>query len=134
MSVISDVLEAVIDLAEAENPYAPIRIGALPADNGLCMAVSSGAPDSTFMTKSFAYALDIVFNGKHTDAQTVANTLCDIHEALTQRKQYPVTDAYQITDIVTVSAPNMIEREANSQILYGSFLRVKFFYKKGEIS
>lgn len=131
MSVINDVLGAVVALAELKEPYADIQIGALPADNGLCMTVASGGPDTTFLKKSAAYSIDIAFNGKHTNAKTVADALNDIHQYLTQLKVYPKTEAYQITNIETVAVPNMIEREANSQILYGSFLRVKFFYKKG---
>ena len=129
MSVINSVLLAVIDLVNLEKPYASIVIGALPADNGLSMTIGAGAPATTFMTKGMAYEIDLVFNGKHSNAQTVSDTLNDLHQVLTQAKSYPSTDEYQITNIETSATPSYLSREENNQILYGSALRVKFFYK-----
>lgn len=131
MSVINSVLLAVIDLVNLEKPYASVVIGALPADNGLSMTIGAGAPATTFMTKGMAYEIDLVFNGKHSNAQTVSDTLNDLHQVLTQAKSYPSTDEYQITNIETSATPSYLSREENNQILYGSALRVKFFYKKG---
>lgn len=129
MSVINSVLLAVIDLVNLEKPYASVVIGALPADNGLSMTIGAGAPATTFMTKGMAYEIDLVFNGKHSNAQTVSDTLNDLHQVLTQAKSYPSTDEYQITNIETSATPSYLSREENNQILYGSALRVKFFYK-----
>ena len=129
MSVINSVLLAVIDLVNMEKPYASVVIGALPADNGLSMTIGAGAPATTFMTKGMAYEIDLVFNGKHSNAQTVSDTLNDLHQVLTQAKSYPSTDEYQITNIETSATPSYLSREENNQILYGSALRVKFFYK-----
>lgn len=130
MSVINDVLLAVIGLAQATNPYATITIGAMPADNGIACQIATGAPESTFMTKGFPYQFTMVLNGKHSNQQTVSDALNDIHQSLTQRKEYPATNTYQITDISTISTPSYIGREENKQYLYGSSLSVKFFYKK----
>ena len=132
MSVINDVLQAVIDMAEEIQPYASIVVGALPADNGISMTVGAGAPQTTFMTKGMVYEIDCVLNGKHSAQETVFDTLNDIHQALTMTKDYPATDEYQILDIQTTSSPNYIEREENKQYLYGSSVRVRFFFKKGE--
>lgn len=131
MSVINDVLVAVINMANAVNPYGQIVIGALPPDNGLSMTISAGAPDTTFMTKGMAYELDVVLNGKHTSQQTVSDTLNDIHQLLTQTKTYPATDEWQITNISTAGSPSYLDREQNKQWLYGSGLTIKFYYKKG---
>ena len=173
MSVINDVLLAVIDMAEsiydeptATEPvepeqtgeatqestdtegeddtepsegdtepeesglYAPILIGALPADNGICCTIAGGWPEATFIDKGMSYELSLVLNGKHANQQTVADTLNDIHQALTQTKTYPQTDAYQITNIETTASPSYIEREENKQYLYGSSLKVRFYYRK----
>lgn len=129
MSVINDVLLAVIGLAQATNPYATITVGALPADNGIACSIATGAPDGTFMTKGMAYQFSMVLNGKHHNQQTVSDALNDIHQALTQRKTYPSTDTYQITDISTSSSPSYLGREENKQYLYGSALSVRFYYK-----
>lgn len=129
MSVINDVLIAVIGMMPRK--YSPVTIGAMPADNGIACAIANGAPEGTFMTKGMAYQFNLVLNGKHASQQTVSDALNDIHQALTQTKEYPYTDTYQITDIDTISSPSYLGREENKQYLYGSSLRVRFFYKKG---
>lgn len=163
MSVINDVLLAVIDMAESiyDEPEqtgeatqestegeddtepsesdtepegsglcAPILIGALPADNGICCTIAGGWPEATFIDKGMSYELSLVLNGKHQSQQVVSDTLNDIHQALTQTKTYPQTDAYQITNIETTASPSYIEREENKQYLYGSSLKVRFYYRK----
>ncbi len=152
MSVINDVLLAVIDMAESiyDEPeqtgeatqestdtepeesglYAPILIGALPADNGICCTIAGGWPEATFIDKGMSYELSLVLNGKHQSQQVVSDTLNDIHQALTQTKTYPQTDAYQITNIETTASPSYIEREENKQYLYGSSLKVRFYFRK----
>jgi hypothetical protein len=131
MSVINSVLLAVIGMAQATPRYAPITIGALPPDNGISCSIATGAPETTFLTKGMAYQFSLVMNAKHTSQQTASDTLNDIHQALTQATQYPATAEYQITSIETISTPSYLGREENKQYLYGSSLRVKFFYKKG---
>ena len=90
MNAFDEILAAVISMAQGTDPYAAITTGALPADNGICMAWASGAPASTFLDKGMAYQRTIVCNGKHTSQQS---------------------------------------REQNSQWLYGSSLRVKFYLR-----
>lgn len=131
MSVINDVLLAVIDMAQQTNPYARIVVGALPVDNGLTMTIGAGAPATTFLTKGMPYEIIVALNGKHSNAQVVSDALHDIHQALTQTKSYPQTSAYQITNIATAATPSYLSREDNNQVLYGSSLQVKFYYKKG---
>lgn len=129
MSVFEEILTAVIGLAQATHPFSTITIGALPADNGICMAYASGAPQTTFLDKGMAYQQTIVCNGKHTSQETLAAALGSIHIALTQAKDYPTAQTWQITDIETISAPSYLGREQNSQWLYGSSLRVKFYLR-----
>lgn len=131
LSVINDVFLAVLDMAQATNPYATIRIGALPADDGISAQIATGSPDTTFQTKGMVYDLGIILNGKHSNAQTVSDALNDIHKALTMAKEYPQTDTYQILNVITTTTPSYIDREEHQQYLYGSSLEVRFFYKKG---
>ena len=133
MSVINDVLLDVIGMMNATKPYADIIIGAMPADNGIACAIATGSPDTTFLDKSKSYQLTLVLNGKNSDQKTVSDALNDIHQALTQTESYTDTTTYQITDIDTISTPSYIGREENKQYLYGSSLRVRFFYKRSEI-
>lgn len=144
MSVINDVLLAVIGMAEevlypteetpkkgeTRDPFTVINIGALPADDKICMSISGGWPEHTFNDKGMEYELNLVLNGKHSSQQTVSNALNDIHQGLTQTKDYPQDTDYQITNIETTASPNYIGREENKQYLYGSSLKVRFYYRK----
>lgn len=129
MTAFEEVLAAVIGMAQATTPYATITAGALPADNGICMTWASGAPQTTFLTKGMPYQMSVVCNGKHTSQRAVSEALGAIHLALTKTKDYPNTPQWQITNIETIAAPSYIGREQNSQWLYGSSLRVKFFLR-----
>lgn len=128
MSVINSVLLDVISLAQINGLYCDIVIGAMPPDNGISIAIGAGGPATTFLTKGMAYEIYCVLNGKHSNAQTVSDALNNIHQALTQRTEYPRSTTYQITDIETVSTPAYSGREQNNQELYSSSIRVKFFY------
>lgn len=130
MSVINNVLLAVVEMMQDTEPYSTITIGAMPADNGIACAIANGNPVATFMPKSMSYELNIVLNGKHANQQTVSDALNDIHQALTMTKQYPASEEWQINNIETVSSPAYIGREETKQYLFGSSLRVRFYYKK----
>lgn len=128
MSAFSEIVEAIAGLAQAAAGVS-VTIGALPADNAVCIAPASGAPSSTFLDKGMAYQWTLVCNAKNVDQKAAQEVLNAVHLALTQTKTYPTGDAWQITDIGTVAAPAYIGREQNSQWLYGSSLRVKFFLR-----
>lgn len=130
MSILNEVLSAVVNMAQSVSPapYAAITVGALPADNGLAMIYSTGAPAATALDKGMAWEMPVVLNGKHTSQEVLSECLNTIHAALTRTKSYPRTDDWQITDIETIAAPAYLDREENSQWLYGSSLRVKFYY------
>lgn len=128
MSVYDDVLQAVVGLANAVQPYATVTVGALPADNGICMAWASGSL-ATFMDKRAAVTMTAVLNAKNTSQQAALDALSDIHTALNMATSYPTADNYQITNIETVGPPTYLRPEQNSQWLYGSSLTVKFYLK-----
>ena len=130
MSVINDVLKEVISYANETAPYANVTIAFMPADNGISVFIGAGSATATAMDKGAAYELNIALNGKHHDQKTVSDALNDIHQSLTQREAYANTEAFQITDISTINAPNYIGREPNNQWLYGSTLRIKFYFRK----
>lgn len=129
MNVFNNVLLSVIQMMQEVELYAPVVIGALPADNGISCTVSTGAPSSVFLEKGMAYQMDVVLNGKHSDQQTVSDTLNNIHLALTKTKRYPNTSDFQITNIESVSLPSYLDREENKQFLYGSSLLIKFYLR-----
>ena len=128
MSVYDDVLQAVVALANATAPYSTVTVGALPADNGICMAWATGSLN-TFFNKRAAVTMTAVLNAKNTSQQAALDALSDIHTALNMATSYPSADNYQITNIETSGPPTYLSREQNSQWLYGSSLTVKFYLK-----
>ena len=129
MNTVDAVLLEVIRLAQLTNPFATIKIGALPVANSISMAMSGGAMIDRYLDKGATYRVVCVLNGKHEDQQLLSETLNKIHENLTQKKSYTNLASAQITDIETVSLPSKIDVE-KGQFLYGSSLRIKFFYRK----
>ena len=128
MSVYDDVLTAVVGMANEVGTYATVTVGALPADNGICMAPGPGALN-TFMNKKAAATMSVVLNAKNVSQQAAMDALGAIHTALNMTTTYPSADNFQITNIETNGPPNYLSREQNSQWLYGSSLTVKFFLK-----
>lgn len=132
MSVIESVLAEVHRIAGTISPapYATIKTGALPADNGLCMAPSPAAAITRHLDLGAEYGIVCTLNGKHADQYTLSDTLNRIHEKLTQNKVFNTVSGAQITHVETVSAPGYIGREDSGQWLYGSSVRIKFYYRK----
>lgn len=126
MSVYDDVLMAVLNMAQQTKPYANIVIGSMPPDKGIAMAYANGALE-TYLNKAATITMTLALNGKHNDQRTVLDALGKIHMELNTRKNYPATDAYQITNIKTISPPCYIGRDENGQWLYGSSLEIQFF-------
>lgn len=127
-SVVNDVLLAVLAASQIEGLYAPVKIGAMPADNGIAMYVGSAGPDNVYMDKSAAYQITLTLNAKHRDAETASDALNNIHAALTMKKQVPACSSAQITAIETIMAPFYQGREERDQNLYSSSIRVKFYF------
>lgn len=92
------------------------------------MAWASGTLN-TFFNKMGTVEMSAVLNAKNTNQQTALDALSDIHTALNMTKSYPSSDNYQITNIETIGPPVYLSREQNSQWLYGSSLRIKFYLK-----
>ena len=133
MNAITEVFDAFMDMLSALNLYATPIIGAMPPHNGIATQITTGATDTTYLDKGIEIGLSIVLNGKHESQQTVCDTLNLIHQSLTQTKQYPKNNDFQIVDIRTDSFPNYIGREDN-EYLYGSAFRVRAFIKQKGIT
>lgn len=128
-SVINKVLLAVLSAAQIQGLYAPVKIGAMPADNGISMYVGSAGPDDVYFDKSAAFQLTLTLNAKNKDPEKASDALNNIHQALTMTKQTPACTAAQITAIETLAAPFYQGREEREQHLYSSSLRVKFYFR-----
>ena len=127
MSYTTDILLEVIRLAQETEPFATIRRGALPPDNGICMEIATGAPETTFLDRRSVLSLSVVLNGKHSNLTKLSRALDAIHHHLNHLNDYPITEAWQMLSISTVSVPHQIGRESNGQWLMGSSLTINFF-------
>ncbi len=129
MSVINEVLEAVIGLMAAENPFAAVTRGALPTGAGLVCEIGPTSPQAMHMNKNTVIPLDVTLNGKHHNLQTLSDTMNSLHSALTRLQVYPASDSWQIVDISTMTFPQVIGRENNNDWLMASALSVKFYWR-----
>lgn len=130
-SVINQVLEAVIGMANATRPFSSITRGALPTGKGLTCEIGPTAPQATHMDKNTVIPLDITINGKHPNLMTLSDAMNTIHSALTRAKVYPSAEKWEIVDIVNLTLPQIIGREQNNDWLMASSISAKF-YQRGE--
>lgn len=131
-SVINQVLEAVIFLMNATNPFATVTRGALPTGPGLTCEIGPSRPGTMYMDKNSYVSLPIVMNGKHPNMQILSDAMNGIHSALTRAKDYPEDPAgnrWQITDILTTTYPRVVGREDNNDWLMASVLSVRFYWR-----
>lgn len=127
MSAFYEAVDAVRDLAlSAQNQYTVITLGALPASDGMSIAVSAGAEENTALDLSGDLNLDIVLNAKNKDQVAAMNALADVHRTITRIKELPSGAGWQLLSISTSSAPTYIDRDGD-QFLYGSGLEVHIY-------
>ena len=128
-SVINEVLEAVIGLMNATNPFSTVTRGALPTGQGITCEIGPTTPLETYMDKNSDIPLDVTLNGKHANLETLSDALNTIHSALTRATQYPEGQRWQIVDITTQTLPDIVDREQNNVWLMASALSVNFYWK-----
>ena len=129
MSAINEMIEAVIALMNATQPFATVTRGALPTGNGLTCEISPGMPETVFMDKNRECTINLVMNGKHASLKTVSDAMNNIHSALTRAREYPQGDSWQIVDILNSTLPDIIGREQNNEWIMASQLTIKFFWR-----
>lgn len=128
-SVINQVLEAVIAMMQATNPFATITRGALPTGDGLTCEIGPSSVQTVHMDKNTYIPLDVTINGKHRNLQTLSDALNTIHSSLTRATEYPSAERWQIVDIENLNLPQVIGREGNNDWLMASALSVKFYWR-----
>lgn len=125
MSAIIQAFDAVRDMVlAAQSTYRRVEMGALPAADGLCIAISAGTPEHTALDLRGDLSLDIVCNAKHQRQEAALDALAEIHRALTTAAVLPSGTGWQVLSISTSGAPCYLGRE-EKQWLYGSALNVK---------
>lgn len=128
-SAVNQVLEAVIGLINATQPFAPVTRGALTVGVGITCEIDPTTPRYMYMDKNTVIPLGVVINGKHPNLTILSDALNGIHGALTRLTAYPSESAWEIVDIKTYTLPRLIGREENNEWLMASALSVEFYWR-----
>ena len=121
----NQAIEAVMDLIDALGLYANISRGALGTGNGICCEMGPTSPDTIWLDKNKYIPIDLTINGKHENLQTLSDALNSIHENLTMMRSYPSGNNWMITDIATMTEPQIIGRESDNKWIMASALTVR---------
>ena len=119
IQALQQMVQAIID--------GTVVIGSMPPLGGYAVGYAGGAPMETFWPLNSYESMPVVFNGKGTDQQTVANAMNAVHYALTRSKALPFSDTWQVTAIKTTAAPQLVGREENINWVYGSSFKIEFY-------
>ena len=124
-SILNQAIEAVMDLIDNLGLYAEISRGALGTEDSLSCEIGPTSPETVWLDKNQYIPLDLTINGKHSDLQTLSDAMNTIHESLTMMLSYTSGDRWQITDIATLTEPQVIGREQDNRWIMASALVVR---------
>ena len=124
-SIINQAVESVMDLIDALGLYATISRGALGTNEGLCCEIGPTSPETVWLDKNQYIPIDLTINGKYENMETLSDAMNMIHESLTMMTDYPSGGNWQITDIATMSEPQIIGRENGNAWIMASALIVR---------
>ena len=128
-SVLNLAVEAVMDMIDALNPYAPITRGALGIGNSLTCEIAPSVPQEVYLDKNSYIPLTLALNGKHDDLQVLSDTMNNIIDSLSRMTEYTSGEGWQIVDITSGNLPRVIGREDNNTWLMAGDLVVKIYRK-----
>lgn len=124
-SIINQAVEAVMDLIDNLGLYAEISRGALGTGDSLSCEIGPTSPETVWLDKNQYIPIDLTINGKHSDLQTLSDAMNTVHESLTMMLSYTSGDRWQITDIATLTEPQVIGREQDNRWIMASALVVR---------
>ena len=124
-SIINQAIEAVMDLIDAMALYAPITRGALGTGDCLSCEIGPTSPEAVWLDKNKYIPIDLTINGKHSNLETLSDTMNLIHENLTIMRTYPNGSEWEIVDIATQTEPQVIGREQDNRWMMASALSVR---------
>ena len=125
-------IESVMDMIDAMGNFSLITRGALGINEGICCEIAPSTPESVFYDKNAYIPLTLALNGKHANLQTLSNTLNNIMDTLTRRKEYTSGDGWEIVDITNGTMPRVIGREDNNTWLMSCDIVIKLYRKDDE--
>ena len=124
-SILNQAIEAVMDLIDALSLFAPITRGALGTEESLSCEIGPTSPETVWFDKNQYLPVDLTINGKHKNLAILSDAMNLIHESLTMMRNYPRGSKWQITDIATLSEPQVIGREQDNRWIMASSLAVR---------
>ena len=129
-SIINQAIESVMDLIDGLKLFALITRGALGTESGLCCEIAPTMPQEVYLDKNQYIPIDLTINGKHDNLETLSEAMNKIHEVLTMLKAYPSGTDWHITDIATLTEPQVIGRSDNKGWIMASNLSVRIITEK----
>ena len=124
-SILNQAVESVMDLINALSLFAKITRGALGTGDSLTCEIGPTSPETVWLDKNQYIPIDLTINGKHSNLQTLSDAMNLIHENLTMMFSYPSGSKWQITDIATLTEPQVIGREQDNRWMMASALLIK---------
>lgn len=125
-------VESVMALINAMDNFATMTRGALGTSAGLSCEVAPSIPSEVYMDKNSYIPLLLALNGKHSNLQTLSDTMNNIIDTMTRRKEYPSGNGWEIVDITNGNLPRVIGREPNNLWLMACDLVLKIYRKDDE--
>lgn len=109
--------------------FATMTRGALGIGNGLACEVAPSVAQEVYLDKNSYIALTLAINGKHSNLQTLSDSMNNIIDTLTRQKTYTSGNGWEIVDITGGNLPRIIGREDNNSWLMAGELVVKIYRK-----
>mgnify|MGYP003309750237 CR=1 FL=1 len=131
-SKINLAVESVITLINAMDSFATMTRGALGISNSLSCEIAPSNAAEVYYDKNAYLTITLALNGKHSNLQTLSDTLNNIMDTLTRKKSYPSGDGWEIVDITNGNLPRVIGREEQNLWLMACDLVVKLYRKDEE--
>ena len=131
-SKINLAVESVITLINAMDNFATMTRGALGISNSLSCEIAPSNAAEVYYDKNAYLTITLALNGKHSNLQTLSDTLNNIMDTLTRKKSYPSGDGWEIVDITNGNLPRVIGREEQNLWLMACDLVVKLYRKDEE--
>ena len=129
-SILNLAVEAVMDMIDAMSNFATITRGALGIDNGLCCEIAPSNAESVFLDKNAYFQVTLALNGKHSNLQTLTDTLNNIMDTLTRKTTYTSGNGWEIVDITNGTLPRIIGRAENNMWLMACDIVIKLYRKE----
>lgn len=129
VSKLHEAFDAIRAMAlAAQTTFDAVEVGSMPADDSLVMMLAAGGEATQTLDHRGDLTVDIVCNAKHRSHLIVMDVLANVHQNLTQTKDLPRGNGWQVLSLSSSSLPTFIEKDGD-QFLYGSGFNAKIWIK-----